>query len=84
MANFISQAYYRSRRNKMTNRILMLDDLKERSLEDVLREVVRQQEVLIVRLPEGEMVAIKPSPRLKPLPVLEGFVPEGWKDAIYD
>ena len=26
----------------------------------------------------------KPLPRLKPLPVLEGFVPEGWKDAIYE
>lgn len=27
-------------------------------------------------------VTIKPLPRLKPLPVFEGFVPEGWKDAI--
>lgn len=23
-------------------------------------------------------------PSLKPLPVLEGFVPSGWKDAIYE
>jgi hypothetical protein len=29
-------------------------------------------------------VTIKPLPRLKPLPVLEGFVPEGWEDAIYE
>jgi len=68
----------------MTNRIVALDDLKQRSLEDVLREVVRRQEAVTVRLPEGDVVAIKPSPRLKPLPVLEGSVPEGWKDAVYE
>jgi hypothetical protein len=22
-------------------------------------------------------------PKLEPLPVLEGYVPEGWKDAVY-
>jgi len=68
----------------MNIRTLVLDDLKERTLEEVLREVVRRQEALTVRLPEGETVAIQPSPRLKPLPVLNGFVPEGWKDAITD
>lgn len=68
----------------MTNRTVALDDLKDRALEEVLWEVVRQQEVLTVRLPEGETVAIKPLPRLKPLPVLDGFVPEGWKNAIYE
>ncbi len=67
----------------MGNQILTLDDLKEQTLEDVLRQVIRQQEALTVRLPEGETVAIQPSPRLRPLPVLEGFVPEGWKDALY-
>ena len=68
----------------MDSRTLILDELKERTLEEVLREVVRRQEMLTVRLPEGETVAIKPSPHLKPLPVLKGFVPEGWKDAIYE
>ena len=68
----------------MNNRNLVLDDLKERTLEDVLREVVRRQEALTVRLPEGDTVAIQPSPHLKPLPTLDGFVPEGWKDAIYE
>lgn len=66
----------------MGNRTMVLEELRGRSLEDVLREVVRRQEELMVRLPEGEMVAIKPSPRLRPLPVLDGFVPEGWKDAV--
>ncbi|HOR00005.1 MAG TPA: hypothetical protein PLJ35_14400 [Anaerolineae bacterium] len=68
----------------MANRTIVLDDLRGRSLEEVLRDVVKRQEVLMVRLPEGEMVAIKPSPRLKPLPTLEGSVPEGWKDAVYE
>ena len=68
----------------MTNRILALDDLKERTVEELLREVVRRQERLTVRLPEGETVAIQPSQHLKPLPELEGFVPKGWKDAIYE
>ena len=27
---------------------------------------------------------LRPNPVLAPLPVLEGFVPAGWKDAIYD
>jgi len=66
----------------MPNRTVVLDDLKKRTLEEVLWEVVRQQEVLTVRLAEREVVTIMPSPHLKPLPVLEGFVPEGWKDAI--
>jgi hypothetical protein len=66
----------------MTDQTLMLDDLRERTLEEVLREVVARGEVLTVRLPEGETVTIQPVPRLKPLPILEGSVPEGWKDAI--
>jgi hypothetical protein len=68
----------------MMDRTLVLDDLKERSLEEVLREVVRRQERLTVRLPEGDTIAIQPLRRLKPLPELEGFVHEGWRDAIYD
>ena len=67
----------------MSNRILTLDDLNEHTLEDVLREVAEQRQTVTVRLSEGESVIIKPAPRLRPLPVLEGFVPEGWKDAIY-
>jgi hypothetical protein len=67
----------------MMEQTLTLDDLRERTLEEVLREVLARREVLTIRLPEGEAVAIQPVPRLKPLPVLQGSVPEGWKDAIY-
>jgi hypothetical protein len=68
----------------MVDRRLALDDLEGRTWEEVLREVVRQHLVLTVQLPEGDVVAIRPEQRLKPLPVLEGSIPEGWKDAIYD
>lgn len=68
----------------MDDRTLVLDDLKTRTIEEVLREVVARQETLTVRLPEGDTVLIQPTPRLKPLPVLEGCVPAGWKDALYN
>lgn len=68
----------------MINRTVVLDDLKERTLDEVLWEVIRQQEVLTVHLDKGEAVIIEPVPHLKPLPVLDGYVPAGWKDAVYD
>ena len=68
----------------MTDRIPVLDEIKERTLEDVLLEVARKQQSLSVRLPSGETVAIEPLARLKPLPLLDGCVPNGWKDAVYD
>ena len=64
-------------------KIRTLDELKGRTLEELLREVARSREPLTVVLEEGESVTIEPSSQLKPLPQLEGRVPEGWKDAIY-
>ena len=66
----------------MTNRTVALDDLRDRRIEDVLREVVEQQEELTVQLPDGEDIQIRPVPRLKPLPKLRCIVPRDWKDAI--
>ena len=66
----------------MTKRTLALDDLRERTAEDILRKVAAEQEEWTVHLPDGGDVQIRPVPRLEPLPVLEGYVPEGWKDAI--
>jgi hypothetical protein len=34
--------------------------------------------------PGDELKKIQPKRALEPLPVLEGFVPNGWKDAVYD
>jgi hypothetical protein len=66
-----------------SHKIRTLDELKGRSLEDLLQEVVRSREPITVLLDEGESVTIEPTKQLKPLPELKGSIPEGWKDAIY-
>lgn len=63
--------------------IRTLEELKGRTLEDLLNEVARNREPITVILDEGESVTIEPASHLKPLPQLEGRIPEGWKDAIY-
>lgn len=68
----------------MTTRSVAFEDIRGQGLEGILREVVTQREILTVRLPDGEAVTIQPLPPLEPLPELEGFVEEGWKDAIYE
>jgi hypothetical protein len=67
----------------MVVRSVPLEDLRDRSLEDVLREVASESTFLIVTMPDGREIVIEPRSALEPLPVLEGHVPEGWKDAIY-
>lgn len=64
------------------HRIRTLDELKGRTIEELLHEVARGQESITVVLEEGELITIDPATQLKPLPVLDGHVPEGWKDAI--
>jgi hypothetical protein len=65
------------------HKIRTLEELKGHTLEELLREVSRSRESITVVLKEGEAVTIEPTSQLKPLPELEGYVPEGWKDAIY-
>jgi hypothetical protein len=65
------------------HKIRTLEELKGQTLEDLLHEVARSRESITIVLEEGESVTIEPASQLKPLPVLEGCVPEGWKDAIY-
>ncbi|MGB7922616.1 MAG: hypothetical protein WCF57_05170 [Pyrinomonadaceae bacterium] len=64
-------------------KIRTLEELKGHTLEDLLHEVARSRESITVVLEEGELVTIEPATQLKPLPELDGRVPEGWKDAIY-
>ncbi len=64
-------------------RTLTLEELKQQPLEDLLYEIIRQGAIIVVRLPEGGEVVMGPKQPLEPLPVLDGYVPEGWKDAIY-
>lgn len=70
-------------REMMTTQTLVLEDIRERSLEEILRNVAKDSIRIVIRMPGGEEVVIEPKPRLEPLPVLEGYVPEGWKDAVY-
>ncbi len=65
------------------HKIRTLEELKGRTLEDLLHEVARSRKPITVVLEEGESVTIEPGLHLKPLPVLEDHVPEGWKDAVY-
>lgn len=68
----------------LTQQTLTLEELKYKSLEEILQSVLTNQQVLIVQLPHGAEVIIQPKPQLKPLPILEGYVPQGWKEAIYN
>jgi hypothetical protein len=68
-------------REMMTTQTLVLEDIRERSLEEILWNVVKDSIQIVIRMPGGEEVVIEPKPRLEPLPVLEGYVPEGWKGA---
>ncbi|HZS44340.1 MAG TPA: hypothetical protein VFC63_04510 [Blastocatellia bacterium] len=69
--------------SQQLEKIKTLEELKGHSIEDLLHEVLRNQEAITVTLEEGEAVLIQPAKLLKPLPELDGRVPEGWKDAIY-
>jgi len=67
----------------MADQTLTIEELKGQPIEKILQKVVDQQKTLIVRFPDGKEVMIEPKPPLKPLPELEGRVPERWKDAVY-
>lgn len=63
---------------------IKLEELENKSLDEILHLVLNDQRILIVVLPDGAEIVIQPKPNLKPSTTLEGFVPKGWKQAIYD
>lgn len=67
----------------MAEQTVTLEALKGQSLEVLLQQIVQQCVTVTVLLPDGTAVVIEPRPHLQPLPVLEGYVPAGWKDAVY-
>lgn len=67
----------------MSIRTVQLEDVKGRTLEEVLKEVLGKDEALNVRFQDGRGETIQPSVALQPLPELEDSVPSGWKDAVY-
>lgn len=62
---------------------LTVEDVKGRSFEEVIQDIVAQESTVTVLLPDGKAVVIQPKSWLKPLPQLQGRLPESWKDAIY-
>jgi hypothetical protein len=67
-----------------TQTILKLEELQNKSIEEVLKSVLSTHKTLTIQFPNGAEVVISPKVELKPLPVLEGYIPIGWKEAIYD
>jgi len=64
--------------------ILTLNEIRQIPVENFFQSVSAEQKTVSVKLPDGSEVLIQPKPLLKPLPVLRGVVPQGWKKAIYN
>jgi hypothetical protein len=64
--------------------VITLSELTQHPIEQTLREVAKGHHPLTVRLPNGVEIIIQLKPALKILPTLEGYVPQDWKEAIYD
>ncbi len=55
----------------------------------ILHALPPEQQAEVLDFAEFLRLRLKPAPQppaadLKPLPILDGWVPPGWKDAIYD
>lgn len=61
-----------------------MEELQSEGILDILQSVIERQQILTVVLPSGKEVVIQPQMELQPLPVLEGKIPLGWRDALYD
>lgn len=68
----------------MSSQTFTLEEIKNKSLKEIIQKVLTQDLMLTIQMPDGMEVIIQPKPRLKPLPVLKGTVPTGWKEAIYN
>jgi len=67
-----------------TAKTMTLAELKQTSLDAFFQSLTANKQVITVTLPDGNEVIIQSKPELKPLPLLQGTIPEGWKEAIYD
>ena len=61
-----------------------MEELQSEGILDILQSVIERQQILTVVLPSGKEVVIQPQMEFQPLPVLEGKIPLGWRDALYD
>ncbi len=62
---------------------LTLAEFKKLPVEHILLSISSEQQSVTVQLPNGNEIIIRPKSQLKPLPVLKGHIPKGWKEAIY-
>ena len=61
----------------------------EEQLLETLHALPPAQQAEVLDFAEFLRLRVKPAPQvpaadLEPLPILDGWVPPGWKDAIYD
>ena len=68
----------------MSEQILTIEELKDVTFEEFIRQILAQRNRLSIVVSDDEELSIELKPRLKPLPVLDGSIAEGWKEAIYD
>jgi hypothetical protein len=68
----------------MSSQVLTLEAIKDISLEDLIARVLKEHQTLTIRVSGGQEVVIEPKQQLKPLSVLDGYIPQGWKDAVYN
>jgi len=74
---------YFCKRILMTYESSPIEELKDKSLKEILQSVLADRKALAIQLPDGAKVVIQPGPKLKPLPTLDGQIPDEWKEAIY-
>ena len=68
----------------MATQTLTLEAIKSISLEELFARVLQERQALTIQISNDPAIVIAPQENLKPLPVLDGYIPQGWKDAIYD
>jgi hypothetical protein len=68
----------------MPSQTLKLEAIKDMPMEEVIARVLQDRRPLTVWVSNEQEVVIEPRQKLVPLPVLDGYIPQGWKDAVYD
>lgn len=61
---------------------ITIESVRNISVEDFL-SLLRQKSALEVQFPNGESLIVQAKVELAPLPIFDGYVPQGWKEEIY-
>ena len=62
---------------------MTLESLRNISVEEFLN-MLRQKSAIAVQFANGESLIVQAKVELAPLPILDGYVPKGWKEGIYE